>query len=392
MSRQLIDHSPDLKRLRDEGYEVEVRGGYLLIHQIPYVNSSREICRGTLVSELNLVSDFRTNPPQNHVSYFIGDHPCNNDGTLITAITHTSQNHVLGEGITVNHSFSNKPPAGYPDFYQKMTRYISIISDQAISIDKSVTPRTFKVIPENDDESVLQYMDTNSSRANIYPVNSRLFGHKVAIIGLGGTGSYILDLVAKTWVSEIHLYDGDFFCQHNAFRAPGAPTLDLLDKRLKKVDYLASIYANMHRNIIPHNYFIHEENISELDTMNFVFISADNDSVRKSLIEYLLSKTIPFIDVGIGVNMVEDSLIGSVRVTAATKDKNDHLSNRIPFGSIENDEYASNIQIADLNCLNASLAVIKWKKIMGLYQDLKKEHHSTYSINVGILNNEDFTA
>ena len=148
----------------------------------------------------------------------------------------------------------------------------------------------------------------------------------------------------------------------------------------------------MHRNIIPHNYFIHEENINELDTMNFVFISADNDSVRKSLIEYLLNKTIPFIDVGIGVNMVEDSLIGSVRVTAATKDKNDHLSNRIPFGSIENDEYASNIQIADLNCLNASLAVIKWKKIMGLYQDLKKEHHSTYSINVGILNNEDFKA
>jgi hypothetical protein len=391
MSRQLTDHSPDLKRLRDEGYEVEVRGGYLLIHQIPYVNSSREICRGTLVSELNLVSDIRINPPQNHVSYFIGDHPCNNDGTLITAITHTSQNQVLGEGITVNHSFSNKPPSGYPDYYQKMTRYISIISDQAISIDKSVTPRTFKVIPDND-ESVLQYMDTNSSRANIYPVNSKLIGHKVAIIGLGGTGSYILDLVAKTWVSEIHLYDGDFFCQHNAFRAPGAPTLDLLDKRLKKVDYLPSIYANMHRNIIPHNYFIHAENINELDTMNFVFISADNDSVRKSLIEYLLNKTIPFIDVGIGVSMVEESLIGSVRVTAATKDKNDHLSNRIPFGSIENDEYASNIQIADLNCLNASLAVIKWKKIMGLYQDLKKEHHSTYSINVGILNNEDFKA
>ena len=391
MSRQLIDHSPDLERLSDEGYEIEVKGGYLLIHQIPYVNSSREICRGTLVCELNLVSDTQTAPPQNHVNYFIGDHPCNNDGTLITAIRHTSQNQVLGEGITVNHSFSNKPPAGYPDYYQKMTRYISIISDQAISIDKSVTPRTFKVIPDNDDESVLQYMDTNSSRANIYPVNSKLIGHKVAIIGLGGTGSYILDLASKTWVSEIHLYDGDYFCQHNAFRAPGAPDGDLLNKRLKKVDYLASIYSNMHKNIIPHDYFIHEENINELDAMNFVFISVDKDPARKSLIEYLLKKTIPFIDVGIGVTLVEDSLIGSVRVTTATKDKNDHLNKRISSGSIENDEYASNIQIADLNCLNASLAVIKWKKILGLYQDLKKEHHSTYSINVGKLNNEDFT-
>ena len=61
-------------------------------------------------------------------------------------------------------------------------------------------------------------------------------------------------------------------------------------------------------------------------------------------------------------------------------------------GIPDNDEYASNIQIADLNSLNAVLAVIRWKKMFGFYQDLKMEHHSTYSINVGKLNNEDFTA
>ncbi|MFR7634026.1 MAG: DUF6791 domain-containing protein, partial [Streptococcus salivarius] len=43
MSQQLINHSPDLKRLRDEGYEIEVHGGHLLVHHIPYVRSNKEI-------------------------------------------------------------------------------------------------------------------------------------------------------------------------------------------------------------------------------------------------------------------------------------------------------------------------------------------------------------
>src|SRR5688572_24496500 len=67
------------------------------------------------------------------------------------------------------------------------------------------------------------YPDTNSSRAGIETLNERFHGQKIAIIGLGGTGSYILDLVTKSPVGEIHLFDGDVFELHNAFRAPGAP-------------------------------------------------------------------------------------------------------------------------------------------------------------------------
>ena len=52
-------------------------------------------------------------------------------------------------------------------------------------------------------------------------------------------------------------------------------------------------------------------------------------------------------------------------------------------------EYNTNIQIADLNALNATLAVIKWKKLFGFYQDFEQEHHSTYSINVNMLLSED---
>jgi len=43
-----------------------------------------------------------------------------------------------------------------------------------------------------------------------------------------------LDFIAKTPVREIRIIDGDEFLQHNAFRAPGAPTLDELRELPKR--------------------------------------------------------------------------------------------------------------------------------------------------------------
>ena len=388
MSHQLISLSPDLKRLRDEGYEIQVHGGYLLIHHVPYVNSNRQVKFGILISELNLINQHKTAKPNNHVIYFSGEHPCNQDGTIITQIQHGGQGANVAPGITINFSFSNKPAAGYDDYYHKITRYADIISAPAKSLDSTVTERTFKVIADDSQDAVFNYIDTNSSRASIMHLNAKFAGQKIAIIGLGGTGSYILDLVAKTAVSEIHLFDGDLFHLHNAFRSPGAPTNEQLERQMKKVAYFFEIYSRLHKHIIPHDAYIVEDNVSILDGMSFVFISVDRNSIRKILIDYLLQKQIPFIDVGLGVNIIDDNLIGTLRVTSGTKLKSDHLANRI---SLVDNDYAPNIQIADLNCLNATLAVIKWKKMNGFYQDLQNEHHSTYSINVAQLQNEDFT-
>jgi hypothetical protein len=82
MSHRLINHSPDLKKLRDEGYDLEIRSGHLLVKDIPYVNSRREVARGVLVMTLTLAGDV-TAQPDNHVVTFIGDHPCRADGVEI---------------------------------------------------------------------------------------------------------------------------------------------------------------------------------------------------------------------------------------------------------------------------------------------------------------------
>ncbi len=95
------------------------------------------------------------------------------------------------------------------------------------------------------------------------------------------------------------------------------------------------------------------------------------------------------IDVGIGVEKVNDSLIGTLRVTSLDEIKRDHVGKRIPLNDDPNEAYNSNIQIAELNCLNATLAVIKWKKWVGFYNDLEHEYHTTYSINVSQLLNDE---
>ncbi len=392
MSQQLINHSPDLKRLRDEGYEIEVSGGFLLIHHIPYLNNKGKILFGTLVSTLTIVNNSTTGVPDNHVIHFIGENPCNNEGRIISSIQHGVASVKMSDSITINFSFSNKPPAGYRNYYEKIKRYADLISAPAKYVNPEVTEKTFKVIVSTDTESVFQYVDTNSSRANIVILNSKFNGQRIAIVGLGGTGAYALDLISKTPVEAIHLFDGDGFDQHNAFRSPGAASISDLDKSLKKADYFTRVYSEMHKGIVAHSYYIREVNLHELDQMSYVFICVDRNSVRKYISDYLVKKGIPFIDVGLGVNVVDNKLTGALRVTSATSTKCDHLPDRIFSEDNENNDYATNIQIADLNSLNAGFAIMKWKKLSGFYVDLEEEHHSSYSIGVSKIFNEDATS
>jgi molybdopterin/thiamine biosynthesis adenylyltransferase len=391
MQHQLISLNPDLKRLRDEGYEIEIKGGYVCIHHIPYVNSKKQVAYGTLVTDLNLVKPKTLGEPKDHTMYFSGEAPCHKDGTQQDEFINSQQNTPLVEGLIGNYYLSSKPASGkYTSYYEKITRYASLIAAPAVSLDPDATARTYQAMSDDDDEGVFNYYDTNSSRANILELNNKFKGQQIGIVGLGGTGAYVLDFVAKTHVEKIRLYDGDHLKVHNAFRAPGAASAEELDAGKLKVDYYSGIYGRMHKGIEPNPVYITEDNYELLLGLSFVFICVDKDSVRHAIIKLLLKLNIPFVDVGLGVTVVENELTGMIRTTTGTPEKNDHLEKRIHAGDAEDNEYTTNIQIAELNAGNAFFAVLKWKKIMGFYQDLRHEHHAVYSINVGEINNEDF--
>lgn len=392
MSQRPISRSTDLKKLRDEGFDLEIRSGCLLVKDIPYVNSGREIKRGILVIKLVLAND-QTGKPDTHVAYFSGEHPCNEDGSEIVKIKHASQTRSLAEGVPVNHSFSAKPKPNdaYPDYYAQVTTYVAILSGPARRIDPSLTAQTHPLIgPDDESDDPFLYTDTASSRAEIVAATKKLALGKIAIIGLGGTGSYVLDLAAKTPVKEIHLYDGDAFLQHNAFRSPGAPAGSELSAQPRKTTYFSNLYGKMRRGVIDHPAFMDAANVEELRGMDFVFVCLDKNEPKRLIAQKLEEFEIPFMDVGMGIELDGDALGGIVRVTTSTPGKRDHFQDRVSFEDVPGDnDYHRNIQIADLNALNAALAVIRWKKLFGFYRDLKSEHHSQFSIDTSLLINED---
>ena len=388
MSPGPFSHSNDLKRLREEGYFVQIRGGLLILREVPYVTASREIKTGTIISSLTLAGDV-TQRPDSHQVWFDGEFPCDVTGVPLTGIGNGGQHYDLGHGITAKFHFSTKPEGGYPDYYEKMAHYANLFAGPAANLKPGTTVRTFRT-PEEEDDCVFNYAETASDRAGIGALTERLAGETIAIIGLGGTGSYVLDFVAKTPVRQIRLFDRDEFLQHNAFRAPGAPSIEELRAVQSKVQYLKGIYSKMHRGIVAHETQIDESNLTLLDGVTFAFLCMDAGEAKRQIVQKLESIGASFIDVGMGLELDDGSLGGILRVTASTPEQRDHVATRVSFDAGAADNiYASNVQVADLNALNAVLAVIKWKKLRGFYRDLEQEHHCTYTTDGNMLLNGD---
>ena len=390
MSRELFSRSPDLSRLRSEGYFVRIEGNLLVMQEVPYVDAQRRVRTGTLVSALDLAGD-QTRRPETHVIHWDGDFPCNADGMPLPAISHQSPNTDLGHGLTARHSFSNKPPEGYPDYYAKMSTYATVLAGPAAVLQPGISPRVFRGTDDDDHVSVFNYLDTASGRAGLGALAAKLENEVIGILGAGGTGGYILDLVAKTPVKEIRLFDDDDFLSHNAFRAPGAPSLEELRDAPKKVYYLKGVYERMLRGIVAYCVKLGAATLGQLEGITFAFLSMDAGEEKRAVVTKLEALGVPFIDVGMGLELTNGSLGGILRVTTSTPEKRGHVhQGRISFaGGGGQDLYASNIQVADLNALNACLAVVKWKKLRGFYRDLEQEHHCTFTTDGGMLLNGD---
>lgn len=382
MSTQPIALKPDIQRLVDEKYEVSIYRDHLVVDAVPYVNSKRQVAYGTIVCPYSDVGK------PDHTVYFKGETPCYSDGrSLAPQLINNSTPKVLFDDYQVQHYFSNKPsndPSFPADYYAKIKHYVDILGAQARMIDPDADARTGRTVATKSEDSPFRYGDSASARAGIVAVSQKLWLKRVSIVGLGGTGGYILDQVAKTPVKEIHLFDGDTYKRHNAFRSPGAASIDQLSLEPKKVDYFHGMFDAIHNGLVPHPYYIDESNLNELDGSDFVFVAVDDGPSRGLICNYLKAAGIPFIDVGMGLSKAEDSMSiqGSLRVTLCTSGKHDHMEACLPVHEDKNGEalYASNIQVADMNALNAMIAVFRWKQHFGFYVDGEQAHEFGFCI------------
>jgi len=389
MSQRPIARSADLARLVDDGYALDVDSeGVLSVKYVPYVTPAREVKQGTILFRLTTagsIDDIVGFP--DHTAFFVGETPCDDEGHPLTKIIVGSQRTQLTPRLAYDHYFSSKPgPAGYPSMSAQVRQYVTILESYAQRLEPAATARVgprLATIEEPDGvNGPFVYADTASVRAGIVMASAKFRHRRIAVVGVGGTGSYVLDQVAKTPVAEIHLYDDDVFFTHNAFRSPGAAALAELREMPLKVAYWQRHYNAMHCGIVAHAYRVTAANVEELDSCDFAFLCMDSGPDKLAIFTALEERGIAFVDCGIGVEEVGGALRGTVRVTTSTPTKRDHVRRRISFAPPGgNNDYERNIQVADLNALNAVLAVIKWKKVSGFYHDFAHEHESAYTIN-----------
>lgn len=121
------------------------------------------------------------------------------------------------------------------------------------------------------------------------------------------------------------------------------------------------------------------------EVIGLAFLCLDRGPVKRAVVARLDANGTPFIDVGMGVVLNDGQLGGIVRLTMSAPDTRDQAAPHISFADDDGgaNEYATNIQIAELNALNACLAVLRWKQYFGVYRDGRNNFYAGFSIGTG---------
>lgn len=382
----------------DKGYAVAFDSNYLVIRDIPYLDAAGGLCTGAILATLVYRENNEMAYQDDHQIYFAGGAPHQLDGTPVPQLADRAATVALSDAskdVVVERRFSNKRKGtdGYLDFFDKIEHYAGLISGPAMEKYRGATPYTFRQVASAEPDSIFKLHDTLTSRAKITDLSARFRSDVVAVIGLGGTGAYLLDFLVKTPVKEIRAFDLDPFHIHNAYRSPGSLHLDELGK--EKAEVYRGRYENFRHGFVTKSKFIDATCAEDLDGVTFAFVCVDKGSSRAGIFELLIARGIPFIDVGIGLfrqkGEFAGTLNGLVRTTYYPAGSGQRVREKelAPLSDAEDDIYRTVIQISEVNALNACLAIIRFKQLRGFYTQEIGFYHSMFGLGDVSLDNEN---
>ena len=383
MFQKLVSHNDDIRRLVEKGYAVAFDSNCLVIRDIPYLDNGLGLRYGAIVAKL-VFTDLEHVIQDDHQIFFAGSVPYGLTGTPIPNLAGGPAQLNLSTNcadVVVQRSFSNKPTAAgrFLDFFEKIQSYTNIISGPAIER-FNANPYTFRVSDTGPTNEIFKIHDTMTSRAEISELSAKFSQDIVAVIGLGGTGAYLLDFLVKTPVHEIRAFDLDQFHVHNAFRSPGK--LELSELGTLKAEAYQARYENFRHGLKISSKFIDAECAEDLDGVTFAFVCVDKGSSRAGIFDLLLARRIPFIDVGMGLNRKHGPLDGMLRATYYSTDRG-QATRDMQLAELSEDPdnlYRTNIQIGELNALNACMAIIRYKQLRGFYLEDDPAFHYLFRI------------
>jgi hypothetical protein len=384
MFAQLVSRNDDLRRLVEKGYALAADANeYLVVRDIPYLDHERKLQIGAIVMKFVDAGEDRV-VQDNHQIYFAGSSPHGLDGKPIPNLGDSAASLPLSEAsrdVQVQRAFSNKPKGTgkFDDFFHKVESYVGIISGPAMELYQA-NPLTFLAVDDAPRRSPFKVRDTLTSRAEIGDLTAKFYDDVVALIGLGGTGAYLLDFLVKTPVREIRGFDADEFYVHNAFRSPGR--LDLPEIGKSKAEIYQARYENFREGLTLQQKFLDASCAADLRGATFAFVIVDKGSARADIFELLIALGIPFIDVGMGLDRRQGPLNGMLRVTYYPPERARELRDQRLAELVDRPDelYRTNIQIGELNALNACLAMIRFKQLRGFYYEELPYNHFLFGL------------
>ena len=361
---ELANHNPFIRDLDEMGYQVDFIGAHLVIYGLPYLDFEGNLKYGDWASPVDL-NVAVIDPPSNHQAWWRGSRP--HDGTKRELrLGGGAHRLTVTSDFIADFSFSFKLSEDgqmrtYRSFEEKVRTYLDVITAPALAAYPDAARHQGIKVKAAAQDSPLRYPDTMSARYQMNDVSSLLRGKKAAIVGLGGTGSYILDFIARTHLERIGLFDDDKVHVHTIFRIPG-----FIPNAIEglKVEALARQYGQWHAGIDAVPERITLKNIERLRAFDFVFVSVDEGPARKLIVDWLSKEGVPYVDCGMGLDRSKVGLSGFVRITGTDRSAFERNvgTARLPVENAKNDEYRKQAQIAELNALNAAMAVIRFKQ------------------------------
>jgi len=151
---------------------------------------------------------------------------------------------------------------------------------------------------------------------------------------------------------------------------------------IRRTDGSISRYENFRSGLYFNRKFVDTCCSEDFNDVTFAFVCVDKGLSRAGIFDLLISKKIPFIDVGMGLNRKQGPLNGMLRTTYYSAEHGQNLRDKglAELADSPDDLYRTNIQISELNALNACLAVIKFKQLRGFYFEELPFYHLLFNV------------
>lgn len=139
------------------------------------------------------------------------------------------------------------------------------------------------------------------------PFNAKLQSLRVAVVGLGGTGSPVATLIARTGIGELILIDGDNLEKTNMNRVRGYKGTDIGHKKAESLlTFINSLDLNIKVTAIPN--YLDGEAIDAISSADIVLGCTDDISGRDLMNQAMYYYGLAYIDIGIAGNVNSEQL------------------------------------------------------------------------------------